>query len=233
MSNLNLFSFSLKSLPLVLPVYVLEKSLSLSFLWASFRYWNAATLIHRSFLSLNSNLSCCCHRCSNALTIFSGPPLDLFLEIHVVLMLGNPELDAALQVWAHQGGTEWQNHLLWLAGHRFCTKLRTKTTQFCKLFKQTNNKKKTTKKKPQQNKKPQPTKTSNCIPNPPKVAVLLTFQHSCLFRMCPGRCDVQRPFQGVWTVPECNFNFSCQEKSCGLAQVCPVEVSMPFGIWQL
>lgn len=181
MSNLNLFSFSLKSLPLVLPVYVLEKSLSLSFLWASFRYWNAATLIHRSFLSLNSNLSCCCHRCSNALTIFSGRPLDLFLEIHVVLMLGNPELDAALQVWAHQGGTEWQNHLLWLAGHRFCTKLRTKTTQFCKLFKQTNNNNKNTKKNPQQNKNPNQPKPVTAYPTPQKLlSYLLSSTHAFL-----------------------------------------------------
>ena len=42
MSNLNLPSFSLNSLPLVLSLYALVKSPSPAFLCATFRYWKAA-----------------------------------------------------------------------------------------------------------------------------------------------------------------------------------------------
>jgi len=40
-----------------------------------------------------------------------GPPLDPLQQVHVLLVLGAPDLDAGLQVGSHQGGVEWQNHL--------------------------------------------------------------------------------------------------------------------------
>ncbi|KAK4824113.1 hypothetical protein QYF61_010736 [Mycteria americana] len=47
---------------------------------------------------------------------FCDPPLDLLQEVHVLLMLGAPELDAVLQVGSHQSGVEGQNHLPQRAG---------------------------------------------------------------------------------------------------------------------
>jgi len=46
-----------------------------------------------------------------------GPPLDPLQHIHVLLMLGAPELDAGLQVGSHQSGAEGQNPLPQPAGH--------------------------------------------------------------------------------------------------------------------
>ncbi|KAK4821962.1 hypothetical protein QYF61_004966 [Mycteria americana] len=48
---------------------------------------------------------------------FHGSPLDLPQQVHVLLMLGAPELDAALQVGSHKSGVEGQNHLPRPAGH--------------------------------------------------------------------------------------------------------------------
>jgi len=44
-ANLNLPSFSLKPLPLVLLLHVLVKSPSPAFLWTPFRYWKAAIFV--------------------------------------------------------------------------------------------------------------------------------------------------------------------------------------------
>ncbi|KAK4810863.1 hypothetical protein QYF61_008835 [Mycteria americana] len=46
-----------------------------------------------------------------------GPPLDSLQQLHVLLVLRAPELDAVLQVRSHQSGVEWQNHLPRPAGH--------------------------------------------------------------------------------------------------------------------
>ncbi|XP_075282414.1 zinc transporter ZIP13 isoform X2 [Opisthocomus hoazin] len=40
-----------------------------------------------------------------------GPPLDPLQHIHVLPMLGAPELDAVLQVGSHESGVKGQNHL--------------------------------------------------------------------------------------------------------------------------
>ncbi|KAK4810857.1 hypothetical protein QYF61_008829 [Mycteria americana] len=48
---------------------------------------------------------------------FHGPPLDSLQQLHVLLVLRAPELDAVLQVRSHQSGVEWQNHLPRPAGH--------------------------------------------------------------------------------------------------------------------
>lgn len=71
-------------------------------------------------------------------TGFWGTALDLPLQIHVVLLLGNPDLDAALQVWAHQDGAEQQNHLPWLSGHMFCMKPRVSYNSASDFNKQAN-----------------------------------------------------------------------------------------------
>jgi len=41
-----------------------------------------------------------------------GPPPDLLQQLHVLLVLRAPELDAGLQVGSHQSQGEGQNHLL-------------------------------------------------------------------------------------------------------------------------
>jgi len=46
-----------------------------------------------------------------------GPPLDLLQQLHVLLVLGSPELHAGLQVRSHQRGAEGQNPLTCPAGH--------------------------------------------------------------------------------------------------------------------
>ncbi|KAK4814330.1 hypothetical protein QYF61_014844 [Mycteria americana] len=48
---------------------------------------------------------------------FRGPPLDSLQQLHVLLVLRAPELDAALQVGSHQSGVEGQNPLPRPAGH--------------------------------------------------------------------------------------------------------------------
>ncbi|KAK4824675.1 LOW QUALITY PROTEIN: hypothetical protein QYF61_017255 [Mycteria americana] len=46
-----------------------------------------------------------------------GPPLDPLQQVHVLLVLRAPELDAVLQVGSHQSRAEGQNHLPRPAGH--------------------------------------------------------------------------------------------------------------------
>ncbi|KAK4831140.1 hypothetical protein QYF61_015443 [Mycteria americana] len=46
-----------------------------------------------------------------------GPPLDLLQQVHVLLMLGVPELKAVLQVGSHKSEVERENHLPRPAGH--------------------------------------------------------------------------------------------------------------------
>ncbi|RMC13811.1 hypothetical protein DUI87_08894 [Hirundo rustica rustica] len=46
-----------------------------------------------------------------------GPPPDLLQQLHVLLMLGTPELDTALQVGSQKSRAEGQNPLLQLADH--------------------------------------------------------------------------------------------------------------------
>ncbi|KAK4818015.1 hypothetical protein QYF61_004128 [Mycteria americana] len=48
---------------------------------------------------------------------FRGPPLDLLQQLHVLVVLRTPELDAVLQVGSHQSRAEGQNHLPRPAGH--------------------------------------------------------------------------------------------------------------------
>ncbi|KAK4825708.1 hypothetical protein QYF61_002067 [Mycteria americana] len=46
-----------------------------------------------------------------------GPPLDSLQQLHVLLMLGAPELNAVVQLGSHESGVEGQNHLPRPAGH--------------------------------------------------------------------------------------------------------------------
>ena len=48
---------------------------------------------------------------------FCGPPLDPLQQVHVLLMLGAPELNAILQVGSHKSRVEGENHLPQPAGH--------------------------------------------------------------------------------------------------------------------
>ncbi|KAK4806791.1 hypothetical protein QYF61_005587 [Mycteria americana] len=48
---------------------------------------------------------------------FHGPPLDPLQQLHVLLVLRAPELDAVLQVGSHQSRIEGQNHLPQPVGH--------------------------------------------------------------------------------------------------------------------
>ncbi|KAK4806069.1 hypothetical protein QYF61_010278 [Mycteria americana] len=48
---------------------------------------------------------------------FPGPPLDPLQQLHVLLVLRAPELDAVLQVGSHQSRVEGQNHLPRPYGH--------------------------------------------------------------------------------------------------------------------
>ncbi|KAK4824658.1 hypothetical protein QYF61_017031 [Mycteria americana] len=48
---------------------------------------------------------------------FCGPPLDPLQQLHVLLVLRAPELDAVLQVGSQQSRVEGQNHLPRPAGH--------------------------------------------------------------------------------------------------------------------
>ncbi|KAK4817103.1 hypothetical protein QYF61_027966 [Mycteria americana] len=56
-------------------------------------------------------------RCSSILDHFHGPPLDPLQQLHVLLVLRAPDLDAVLQVGSHQSRAEGQNHLPRPAGH--------------------------------------------------------------------------------------------------------------------
>ncbi|KAK4828770.1 hypothetical protein QYF61_000795 [Mycteria americana] len=46
-----------------------------------------------------------------------GPPLDSLQQVHVLLMLGAPEVNVVLQVGSHESGVEGENHLPRPAGH--------------------------------------------------------------------------------------------------------------------
>lgn len=48
---------------------------------------------------------------------FCSPPVDLLKQVHVFLVLENPELDVVLQVGPHQSGVEGESHLPWPADH--------------------------------------------------------------------------------------------------------------------
>jgi len=48
---------------------------------------------------------------------FCGPPLDPLQQVHVLLVLGAPELDTGFEVGSHQSRAEGRNHLPRPAGH--------------------------------------------------------------------------------------------------------------------
>jgi len=50
----------------------------------------------------------------------SGPPLDPFQQLHILLVLRSPGLDALLQMGPHKGRAEGDNHLPLSAGHPSC-----------------------------------------------------------------------------------------------------------------
>lgn len=46
-----------------------------------------------------------------------APPLDLLQQVHVLIMLGVPELDAVLHVGSHESRVGEENYLSGPAGH--------------------------------------------------------------------------------------------------------------------
>ncbi|KAK4825361.1 hypothetical protein QYF61_026880 [Mycteria americana] len=109
-SSLNLPSFSLKPLPLVLSEWVLLKILEgfnkvspqPSLLQAEQPQLSQPVLVGEVLQPSDH---------------FHGPPLDPLQQLHVLLVLRAPELDAVLQVGSHQSRVEGQNHLPRPAGH--------------------------------------------------------------------------------------------------------------------
>ncbi|PKU47477.1 hypothetical protein llap_2217 [Limosa lapponica baueri] len=81
---------------------------------APFRYWKAAIrspwcLLFSQPVFIGEVLQASGH--------LRGPPLDLLQQVHVLLMLGAPELDAVLQLGTYKSGVEGENHLPQPAGH--------------------------------------------------------------------------------------------------------------------
>ncbi|XP_051464398.1 T-box transcription factor TBX15 isoform X3 [Apus apus] len=76
-----------------------------------FRYWKDAIRSTRSLLItqlcqpvfIGEGLQPSCN--------LLGPPLDSLQELHVLLVLGAPELDTVLQVGSHENRVEGENHL--------------------------------------------------------------------------------------------------------------------------
>ena len=95
-SSLNLPSFSLKPLPLVLSETLL-RSLYSSFLQTPFRYWKAALRCPWNFLfsKLNSpsSQSVLVGTMFYPLEHFCGPSLDMFQKVHLSSVLRTPQLD--------------------------------------------------------------------------------------------------------------------------------------------
>jgi len=120
-SGLNLPSFSLKPLPLVLPLHASIKSPSPAFLWAPLRYWKAEVRCPQPSL-LQAEQPQLSQRFLTG-EVFQPsdhlchPPLDPLQQLHILLVLGAPELDAGLQVGSHKSGAEGQNPLPCPAGH--------------------------------------------------------------------------------------------------------------------
>ena len=98
-SSLNLPSFSLKPLPLVLSQQALLKCLSPSFLQAPFKYWKVSpgpSLLQAEQPQLSQPFLVAevfqpsDHLCA--------PPLNPLQQLYVLLVLGAPELHVGLQV---------------------------------------------------------------------------------------------------------------------------------------
>ncbi|KAK4828307.1 LOW QUALITY PROTEIN: hypothetical protein QYF61_025319 [Mycteria americana] len=113
-SNLNLPSFSLKPLTLVLSLHALVKSPSPAFLPPAGTGRLLEGLPEPSLLQaeqpqlsqpvfIGEVLQHPYHLC--------GPPLGSLQQVHVLLMLGAPQLNTVLQVGSHKSGVEGQNHL--------------------------------------------------------------------------------------------------------------------------
>jgi len=114
-SHLNLPSFSLEPFPLVLSLHPLVKSPSPSFLSAPSGTGSCSKVPSQPSLLqaeqpqlpqpglVGEVLQPSDH--------LRGPSLDPLQHIHVLLVLGAPELDAGLQVGSHESGVQGQNHL--------------------------------------------------------------------------------------------------------------------------
>ncbi|KAK4832092.1 hypothetical protein QYF61_020707 [Mycteria americana] len=111
-SNLNLPSCSLKPLPLPCPC---KKSLS-RFLVGPFQVLEGCYKVSSEPPLLQAEQP----QLSQPVFIgevlqpsdpLHGPPLDSFQQVHVLLMLGAPELNAVLRVGSHESGVEGENHL--------------------------------------------------------------------------------------------------------------------------
>jgi len=107
-SSLNLPSLSLKPLLRVLLLHALVKSPSPTFLYAlqvlegCYKVSLQPSLLQAGQCQLSQPflLEEVLHPSDH----FCGPPVDLLQQVHVLLMLGAPELNARLQVGSHQSG---------------------------------------------------------------------------------------------------------------------------------
>jgi len=124
-SNLNLPRLSVKPVPLVLSLSTLVNSRSPSCLYPPFKYWEATVSSPRSLLfsGLNKpsslNLSSQERKSSQPSDCLSGPPLNLFQELHILPVLGAPGLDAVLLMGPHKSWVEGHNHLPLLGSYVF------------------------------------------------------------------------------------------------------------------
>lgn len=118
----NYMLFNLCSLPLVLLVDTAGKSLSLSFSFPPIKF------IHTDAISLNllfsrlnrpSSQPLFTWKMLDSLNHLCGPFLALTLLQHIFLLLGNPDLDPALQMWPYQCWVKVKNHFPQLASNTF------------------------------------------------------------------------------------------------------------------
>ena len=121
MSNLNLQCFNVKPLPLVLSLHALAKKTLSSFLISPLQVLKGRNKVSPQPSLLQAEQP----QISQPFLIgevfhpsdhFCGPPLDPLQQLHVLIVLGDAELDAVLQMRCHQSRAKGQNHLPQPAG---------------------------------------------------------------------------------------------------------------------
>jgi len=114
-SHLNLPSFSLQLFRLVLSLHTLVKSPSPSFLQTPSGTGSCSEVTPEPSLLQSEQPQLpqpvLVGEVLQPSDHLRGPPLDLLQHIHVLLMLGAPELDAGLQVGSQESGVKGQNPL--------------------------------------------------------------------------------------------------------------------------
>lgn len=101
-SSLSILLFSLKPLPLLLSLHALVKSSFPALLQDCFRYWKVLWDLPGAFFcpgQTTPTLSACFHLSDHP----HVSSLDLLQQVHVLLILGSPELNAVIPVWCESG----------------------------------------------------------------------------------------------------------------------------------